>query len=238
MKKLIAILTIAIVLVGAVFAEAEGTATKGAGTATLNVKVTILPDTPIFALRTQPNDANVQTAGQASVSQTDSAALTADAAANLASGTSVAVNFDVIQVSDAKSFEKFYFTVEATDLKAKQPEGVDNTDWAAIPADTKVFKISGGSTEGKLYPQITRSEETHLVTTGDNIGYAKLTTSGATATTAQTGSGRASIQYIGVLKADADHVYTIGSFSCTWEGNNTAIPVNYEATVKLTVASN
>ena len=224
MKKLIAILTIAIVLVGAVFA-----ATEGAGNAVLKVDVTIIADTPRFALRTS-SDAAVRTGGQASVGDEDTVDLN-NKAADLAAGTAATVKFDIIQVSDAKMFGGFTFEIEASDLEAIQPDTtiISATDWAQIDDASKVFTIQ--SDEAPAI-SVGDADYTYSETSGANIGFAKLKnpTSGENPTKAQ-------IIYLGVLKATSTDPFQIGTFSCTWNGNATAVPVDYEATVTLKVAA-
>ena len=132
MKKLIAILTIAIVLVGAVFATDN---------AALKLTVTVEEHVPTFALaiaaaETKFNPANDPVAANGANSKTAVTANGTTAGELLANGQALQVTFGILQnfVNYIKTQHGYTFTAEATNLVL-----LDNGSPKASPEDNEKF---------------------------------------------------------------------------------------------------
>ena len=245
MKKLITILAIMIVLVGAVFAD------NAVGNSTLIVKTTIAEVLPTFGLTaissnvssvTQAQYANATAQNNGVTTPIDSqqgyATITDSTNLITANGT-VAVQFAVKQISDSSTTRTFHLAAEATNLvRVKDPTtqsnvnvGVGNvsvnTDFSAIDAN-EMFTVSDS---GTVIPAITNGSD--VAAALDSTHHIKGSANATTSTTLD-------VQYDGVKISayGADNNKQIGVFTVTWNANPNAKPGDYEACVKLTVTSN
>ena len=213
MKKLIAILTIAIVLVGAVFAA-------DLGQADIVVTTTIAPAVPNFKLVSGSAE---DTLGDNTTVATTKVELATDLTADNA--TAETVTFTIKQVGRARTTKAFTFTATATDLllvkytnaAGNEVANSGNTASTADAADQK-FEVNGGN------------NGTWSVNTFANSTV--LTSSQATMAGASTTSY--SVTYKGRPVADDT---AVGSFTVTWNPNANAVEGTYEATVTLTCTS-
>ena len=220
MKKLIAILTIAIVLVGAVFA-ADST-----GSASLTVQTKINGGEPVFKLATDTVSVDLATGG---ATGTTAHTITADALLS----ADQTVTFLVVQTNKSRSTKTYTLTATASDLVLYQyPDPTDPTQnilcsTTAHPAaeSYKKFTIQGGTTVATLTGNDAQE------TPAPYIPAAKATYAG-------NGSASLSITYKGNAFGAANTDSTVARFTCTWDDNEDAVAGDYQATVTLTISSN
>ena len=222
MKKLIAILTVMIVLVGSVFAVNQE------GSAAINITATIDQELPTFQLNIKSDE--TATEGKPAVSVGDDAATTAFTSASVNSlkgGTDVEVHFEITQTHDARLGENsakhiYHFSVAATNLVLQNAQGTGD---AATQNDNTRFEVVDGT------PDI-NSLSTNATTASD-ITVRKDTQHGETTiTTATVEAG--TVTYKGGLVPTST---VLGNFIVGWHGNAGAAPGTYKATVTLTVTS-
>ena len=135
MKKLITILAIMTVLVGAAFAAPSAKAQEADGTALIDVIATILEESPRFELAVKTGATAVTGGANANdgidaVDPTDRTIdyteLSSTVAASLATGTEATVVFSINQIASARSNATYDLTVTASDLELIQYS--DGTD--------------------------------------------------------------------------------------------------------------
>ena len=219
MKKLIAILTIAIVLVGAVFATDPINGDTSDGTGKVVVTAVVSEQHPLFQIKTTSttDTAGVSAIGKVSQSiattdpadpSTGSVTLTTDYLVNNDSAT---VSFSIGQINRSSSTAKYYLTVTAAPLKrVADPAG---TAVSTYNAATEVFPLA----EGDEAPEITRR-----TVTGITIG-------------AGTTTNIMSLQYSGATITPTNNYLELGVFSVTWTKNANALAGTYTADVTLEV---
>ena len=211
MKKLIAILAIAIVLAGAVFADTE----TNLGKEELLVKCTITPVEPTFSLvgavaTSQPDSSADLTGAKTGevVSTTGSATAsgsTITMATNAIIQNSVTIYCFIRQANnDVKSLTTYKFSVAATAL-SNSSNGQHTPD----PTVSLISAISSSNVEGG------RTTTSAVAASGNNA-----------ATPAQTA-------YAGLDSDSAD----LASFNVTWAKTDLA-PAEYQAYITLTISSN
>ena len=222
MKKLIAILAVMIVLVGAVFATDT--------TNTIKITTCINPVEPTFRLNgTSVNYQSHQT-DTADVSDTGLVDITDNYLFDHASTT---VNFTITQISTSKSYSTYTFSVKASDLRLV--EGSDSTsytfaDWANTydGHDDMILPIDGRGTDGASL---------------DASGYLAIALTAHADYThidLEAASGSVSAEYDGhqVVAGESNPApVELASFSCTWNQNAAAMAGDYEAYVVLTVSA-
>ena len=225
MKKLIAILTIAIVLVGAAFADVPNT-----GTANVKVVTLIKVIEPEFKLTTNASDSGALVA-DSSVATMDPAA-EADTVANdryhvidvntmSATEGETTVTFFVKQTNSCKSYKTYTFEATATDL----------------------IMVKAYNNAGELvaydYANATDANKLHRHFAVDNSVVATFSSTGAdakfTALVDQTNSSATAykITYTGDQVTEG----TVASFTCAWTRDLQAVPGQYEADIRLTVTA-
>ena len=221
MKKLIAILTIAIVLVGAVFAATS----EGASAIRVTTHVNAIE--PTFRLKAGEITSDLAAAA-------DQAAVNAITAAALAGNTSYVIDTDALltasqtvtfyvqQISRSKSTKTYTFEATATDLVLY-----------------KYLDTNGD--------EVLVSEEEHPATDAEKKFTVSSTTvntfaNGALPAAKATYSGTASaktVEYLGNAQpASVESPVNVVSFTCTWGANNDAVTGDYQATVTLTISAN
>ena len=208
MKKLIATLVIAIVLVGAVFATDN---------AALKISVSVDEYVPTFKLGT--SDSTYITSQVFDLVVADGAdtatAATATAAAGtkLANGESLTITFGIFQVRNAVGYIKtdkaYGFEVDATDLVLTTAADTDD------PEENEMFE-RGTITAIASAANAPSSE------------YATITTA--------TSSAPYKIDYTGKKYTPAAET-EVANFSVTWNANDTALSGTYEAYVTLTMTT-
>ena len=220
MKKLIAILVIAIVMIGVVFAD---------DTAGLTVSVVVPEYVPTFKLGTS-DTTNVNTqfydavVTESSVSYT-SGSLNDTAAATLADANNdLVVTFGIFQVKPAnstyiKTENKYSFTATATNLILNfEDENNNNTlTRKTNPTSQERFEMSSVS----LIKGVSTKPGTDYATVTDGASGVDF-----------------SIKYLGVSYTPASNDVEIGSFTVTWGKNGTALPGTYSADITLTMTTN
>ena len=216
MKKLIAILTIAIVLVGAVFA---------ADTAGLTISVEVPEYVPTFKLGTS-DTTNVTTQFFDAVVTEDSVSYTAGslndtAASTLANATSnLVVRFGIFQVKPTnsayiKTEHKYTFTADASDLILNVTTNNVTAPKEGALANEKFTKNAVSNITGAS----TKPAATYATVTDGN------------------GTVQFSIDYLGVKYIPATDEVEIGNFTVTWNSNDTAVPGTYTANIWLTMTT-
>ena len=214
MKKLIAILTITIVLVGAVFATVPEK-TDANGSAVIDITTTIAKKFPAYKL-----SATGVTVSAGSVTTADSVVANTDPTPGVVSinedellTKNATVSFSIIQTQFSRAVVIYKIGVTATALEMKKD--ADGNDYTGTIDAGHSFALASGSAT----PAITGnpSSVAHVTVSGTNAGIANH---GVTAS------------YDGVKVAAGT---VIGTFSCTWEANDAAAPGQYEATVTLAI---
>ena len=240
MKKLITILTIMIVLVGAVFAANTPEAERANGTAQIDVTAKIPESVPQFQLAVKSGDIASESDDVALGTVTSSgsgenitytttaasltsvkAALTDDAITELGkASSSVTIGFAINQIADANLKAAYEITVVATDLLLKKYS--DGTAFSGTQTSTQKFPLEA--------------------TANTKMGAAPTVT--ATSASVQTGltltaaANKLSVGYTGAAKiAATDPILELGTFSVKWMSNATAVAGDYEANVTITVTS-
>ena len=217
MKKLIAILTIAIVLVGAVFADATST-----GASSLRITTTISPVEPTFKLATTQVHSDLAAAADASAVNAITAAALAGESSHVITTDAllddeVEVTFSVVQLTASKSVKTYTLTATATDLvlyKYQNAAGawvlVSTTAHPATDAE-KTFEVDATTVNTFANGDLTSAQATYAGTTSSKT-----------------------ITYKGTdVEADTE----VATFTCTWGQNENAVPGQYQGTVTLTITS-
>lgn len=217
MKKLITILAILTVLVGALFASTD--------THQIKLTVTIDDTAPTFRLRTT---SGVTAEASALAGETAEAVLSAANKAALTANTgTVSVGFAIEQVSNSRTLSGYTMSVAASNLilidTNDSPKSVDRrnlaaTNWdsavtAATDIESERFTVVAGA------PVLTQGSTNHISYEGS-------------------GTSSLSVQYDGVaITASAQTAVSIGTFTVAYNANPNAKPGNYEAHVTLTVTA-
>ena len=216
MKKLIAILTIAIVLVGAVFAT---------DAASIRVTTSINAVEPIYQLKTAQitedlavaaNQAAIDAITAAALAGNDSHVITTDALLT----ANQSVTFSVYQTNISNSVKTYTLSAVATDLllyKYKNAQGED------------VLVSATPHPETAEHP-----ENTTFAVAAANAVMNKGNLADAKATYEGNGTTALSITYKGNAQP-ADVV--VATFTCTWGANADAVTGDYQGTVTLTISS-
>ena len=244
MKKLIAILTIAIVLVGAVFAANSPDAKTANGSTEIVVTAKIKEDIPQFQLAIKSG--NIETPKAAAIAAgtvgddgttvtaanmtSTKAALTDDAITALGTANgSVTIGFAINQIAPANLKASYTITVTATDLLLKKHS--DGTVISSGQTSTQKFLVD--NTEN------TTTGATPAVT-ANSTAVSGLKKTAGTGTNAH----KLTVEYEGTAKVDAGDgatgnaaVVELGTFSVKWLANTTAVAGDYEAEVKIEVTS-
>ena len=209
MKKVIAILVIAIVLVGAVFA---------ADNAAITVSVDVAEHVPTFKLITQGNTNILNAEGSDAVEDNGKATagsveFTETISKGLADATDATITFAVVQVKPSttasegkiKTNKQYSFTVTASDLVLSTA--------GTTPEDNEMFERGTISTFAETEGAI-----------------------GSDFATITDGTSTLSILYTGKTYAPAAEV-SFATFTVTWGANPTALPGTYTANVILTMTT-
>lgn len=213
MKKLIAILTIAIVLVGVVFATETA-----AGSSRIDITTCIKAREPNFRLTVTDTSADSAkyTLGSPAYSNVAINGMVAGAATIKddelkTTGTNVTVSFAIGQISEALTYSKYYFSVVATALTLQEDENNTTAHIAELDAAEKTISVSNAT------PNITAATIAHVTAGG-------------------TGTAKISQKYTGTrIDASADNIVPVGTFEVTWLGNTAAVPGTYAGNVTLNV---
>ena len=218
MKKLITILTIMIVLVGAVFAASTDSS--------LIVTTKINSLEPTFKLSTaETGTATSEVALGTAGTLSNAYAITTD----YLLANDATVTFYVRQISMSRSVKTYTLTATATDLVLYQyPNQAGNgnilVSTTAHPADPeyKRFEVTGRDTSTGIAVVKTFAD-------------GALETAKATYGGAADGSSK-TITYKGNAVGSASSTdIVVASFTCTWNDNINAVSGDYQATVTLTV---
>ena len=229
MKKLITILVIMIVLVGAVFAAPSAKAQEANGTALIDVIATILEESPRFELAVKSGatpvsgGANDGIDAVSSDTTIDYSELSAADAAALAVDTDATVVFSINQIASARSNATYDLTVTAGDLELiEYSDGSDAPASASLKANEK-FTVKTASTTLE-------------------VGSAGASIKGAVLTSVEMASVAVSgsvltVDYHGVVAASTDAKKELGKYTVVWNHNADAVSGKYQAAVTLTVAA-
>ena len=224
MKKLIAILTIAIVLVGVVFAT-DPVRTDSNGTSIIDVRTSIGEQFPEYQLKAIDITANTGTlTTPIAVKDSDNGLVTIDT--NDLLKASVAVTFEINQIANSRTSVGYDLSVKATDLVLNVTTD-QGTAPKASPAVDEKFQVS-----------LTTSFAT--TDTDDDL----LTITPITATTGNFADtdGGFNVQYldgkfVNVETETQGSIKQIGTFTYTWAKNQAAKVGDYTATVTLVVTA-
>lgn len=209
MKKLIAILAVMFVIVGAVFAEQN--AATSTGNAEVKVVTTVSIVEPTFKLTTasaSTNLGNTRAVGEIDVHTIDVNTL-------IGQGTT-SVDFSVVQIADCKSYKTYTFSATAEELVMTKE----------YDKDGELVAYTGTATTTN-HRAFALAHATVSFEDGDNDAKA-LKTNASTAAEYQ-------IKYTGDKVAANTK---IAGFTVTWTNDAEAVPGQYEAYITLTVASN
>lgn len=224
MKKLITILVILIVVVGAVFAADENKS-AATGAAQLDVTCHIDATAPRFALASDDTTnlqaeittavVNGKTKDDISVGATG--ALAATVATSLGNGTAATVSFKINQTQTSRIKAIYDLTITATDMQlTAYSDGTAKTSgWNAnesFECTTKTPAVSA--------PNATA--------TANNVTVAAFSGSSNVLTADYKG---------GVVAVAANNVLTIGTFDVVWSGNATAVAGDYKASIIMEVVA-
>ena len=239
MKKVITILAVMIVLIGAVFAA----------NSSLIVKASIAEVAPTFGLEakgtnvsdlTMARYANADAQTAAITAQTGYATITDASALTQANGT-VAVQFAIKQISDSSTTRGYHLSAKATNLvRVKDPatQNAVNGGTGAIGMSS-VFSGEGAIDANDMFPVATGTNGIAVppITAGEKSAVADYATNHVKGTANATTSTTLDLTYDGVkINAYATNI-EVGQFTVTWNANPTARPGDYEACIELTVTA-
>ena len=228
MKKLIATLVIAIVLVGAVFADTTAPAVDDNGQ--LTVKTEIKIQYPVYSLKATGWSTTTGTRGANASLGNASSVVASPTAQDVVIGDNelvdhnVIVEFTIYQTTLSRIKGTYTLEVEATPLvikKITKPDGTktvvanitDAEEKAAILANN-VFSLATGSES----PEISANTVAHTDMDVDT-------------------DGQIAITYDGMKVGSNSTDTALATFECTWEKNEDAAAGDYEATVTLTITN-
>ena len=221
MKKLIAILAIMVVLVGAVFATDPNT-----GNTAVRVVTTVGVEEPSFKLTTTLATSGVLGSNAPVVFADDPTVVDASAtdayhviSPNTLTSTTqqtTSVDFAIMQTQASKSYKYYTFTVAVSDLElVKKYDNEGNlVDFALGEGQSFANDQFFACTTPAPNP-VRGTSDTNIADQQIAAGY--------------------KIKYNGVKVNEGVQIAT---FTCTWTNKPEAVPGQYEATVVLTVAAN
>lgn len=244
MKKLIIVLAIAIVLVGAVFATDSS----------LIVKATLAELAPTFGLTTTDTDVSSITmatyANSAAVVNGTASAITAatgyatitDASVLTEANGSVTVTFSVLQISDSSTTRHYHLSAQATNLvRVKDPATNSAVNGGAGQIGlTSAFSGNNAIDANDMIPVDggTNGIAVPAVVAGANSAVADYATNHVMGEANSTTSTQLDLTYDGVrIKVTSSSTFEVGKFDVKWNANNSARPGDYEACVVLTVSA-
>ena len=217
MKKLIAILAIAIVLVGAVFATDSA--------ASIKVTTSVNPVEPTFKLTTEQVNQNLATvANQAAIDAITAAALAGNTAHEITADSLLvadqSVIFSVVQTNISKSVKTYTLSAVATDLLLYKYKNALGEDVLVSVTPHPETAINAANTTFYV-------DEEDVIMEEGNLAPAKATYAGD-------GTTSLSITYKGNAQpADV----TVATFTCTWGSNEDAVTGEYQGTITLKISS-
>ena len=223
MKKLIAILAIMLIIVGAVFADPDKTDSEG--TSVIKVKTSIGEQFPEYQLKAISITANTGVINEAiAVKDVSDGLVTIDT--NDLLSADVEVGFEVNQIVNSRTSVAYDISITATDLVLLVTAN-NTTAPKANPADDEKFSVS---------------LKTSFATTDTDADLLTITP-----VTTKTGSfagtdGGFTVQYldgkfVNVEAATQGSVKQIGTFAYEWAQNKTAKVGDYQATVTMVVTA-
>ena len=226
MKKLIAILVVMIVLIGAVFA---------ADSQSLTVTANIAVETPAFVLKGGASDgtydktAAVDSAPAAQEYSYEQIALNGSIIAN-----NLTAYFQVLQSSKANLSKTFNFSVTASKLVRRGHLASSAEVTAALAADpNSTLAVNDLVSDGRSYT-INKSV---TISTAAKVSASENTYLAITPNTSST-AAEFSATYSGYVNATAASMLPLATFSVTWEKDEAAMDGFYCADVTLTVEAN
>lgn len=207
MKKLITILTVMIVLVGAAFA-----AETPVGTAKIDVTATITAREPNFRLAvTAGENYTLGNPSYSDVAETPTAgSATINPDALKTTGNNVTVNFAIQQIAEAVTYKKYYFTVNASVLELQEDANNTVAHIAEMETASKTITVATAT------PTITAATIATVTKSDDGV--------------------KISQKYNGIrVNATSGAPVAVGTFSVVYNGNTEAVPGTYKGDVTLTV---
>ena len=231
MKKLITILTIMIVLAGAVFATEPTPDPRGQNHTTANIDVTATVEAiyPAFSLKATGD--SIDAAATAAEGERDTAVLKSTVVSALATATDATVDFQILQTGPARVKNSYTLTVSATPLalvKFIDADGVEiNTDPSADEIAVNTFALKQGNAapaikQNSLHAAVQKGEQGHEVVVG------QFTAANNVLTAAYNGV---------VTVADLGQSNVLGAFDVTWLANANVASGKYKATVTVEIAA-
>lgn len=215
MKKLIAILTVMIVLVCSVFADIQ---------TSLDLHIMLTAQVPSFRLSIT-SDTDVTSAAYLDSSNSGtspSSALSSGSLETLLSSSGqVTVSFSLSQITNARltgsHASRYLISVEATDL-ILQVNGADVEN----PDSFQKFSVVNES------PDIYIASE-NLITTSNSEDF--------TVAEISSSDNELTVEYLGFVAASSNNPRSLGTFSVSWNANEDAIPGEYKAAIKLLIST-
>ena len=214
MKKLIAILTVMIVLVCSVFADIQ---------TSLDLHIMLTAQVPSFRLSiTSDTDVTSAASLDSGSGTSPSSALSAGSLETLLSSSGqVTVSFSLSQITNARltgsHASTYTLSIEATDL-ILQDNGADVED----PDDFQIFPVDNKN------PDIYIASET-LITTSNSEDFTVAAISSL--------DNELTVEYLGFVAASSNNPRSLGTFSVSWNANEDAIPGEYKAAIKLLIST-
>ena len=221
MKKLITILTIMIVLVGAVFADPAATST---GNTSILVTTSISAVEPTFklysgAIESLLADQTVDEAKAAAVAANHPVVIDTNSLLTEAQ----TVTFKVSQITNSRSIKAYTLAAEATDLVLYKYKNAQNQD---VLEETTAHPAAAGKKKFEVQATTVNTFANGSLSTDD----ATYGGDGSAKTITYKGT---SIDVTGQGKAPID----VATFTCTWNPNDQAVTGDYRATVTLKITS-
>ena len=214
MKKLIAILTVMIVLVCSVCADIQ---------TSLDLHIMLTAQVPSFRLSiTSDTDVTSAASLDSGSGTSPSSALSAGSLETLLSSSGqVTVSFSLSQITNARltgsHASTYTLSIEATDL-ILQDNGADVED----PDDFQIFPVDNKN------PDIYIASET-LITTSNSEDF--------TVARISSSDNELTVEYLGFVAASSNNPRSLGNFSVSWSANEDAIPGEYKAAIKLLIST-
>jgi hypothetical protein len=225
MKKLITVLAILVVLVGAVFAANSEDAAAAAGTSKIQVSAKIKEAVPVFQLAT--NDSTDLTADKTATKETaekpTASVVETVARDTLAAGSDLTISFKLNQV--AKANLKANYTIEVSADPLLLTTNSDGTPFSGTQSDVQKFLCDTPAPAISAHADYKASDAENAAVVLD-LG---VDTSASNKLTLEyTGKGQ--------LNATTTAPVELGTFDVKWKGNANAVAGTYTADVTMLVS--
>lgn len=230
MKKIFAILMVALIVVAGLFAvDPNTTEAASAGTAAIDIKVTVSALFPVFQLKVGDTTSRNVIASPVAAMNTNAVVpsiydATSDLVEDLTDGDNDSLEFKILQISNSRCNSIYSFSVTASDLVL-----VASEDGAQTPITRNLYETLNA--DGTAIAAVQTDEK--FVMNGVTLANATIAAPNNNKVSSALDSGLIKATYTG------GHISTsgleLGTATVEWTGNSDAKAGEYQARVILTV---